>query len=216
MSRVFVILLVIVSSAHLYASWANDNKLRAVTKPFILVCIGLWYLFRTGSPDRLVVAAVFFGWLGDILLIPRGTKWFSMGGISFMLGHVFYIAAFAARTDFSNIRWFNVFFAFVVYFFVAVRLMGSIKKDMSPRLYYPMLTYLAVNGTMNIFALMYLMSGLRPEALIVYVGAILFFISDCCLFLVRFRRPPVMKHRHFSVMLTYILAEFLIVYGLSV
>ena len=39
--------------------------------------------------------------------------------------------------------------------------------------------------------------------------------KNCCLFLVRFHKPPVMKHKHFSVMLTYILAEFMIVYGLS-
>ena len=215
MSRVFIILLIMVSVTHLYASWKNDKKLRALTKPFLLIFIGLWYLCRAEDPDPVIVAAIFFGWLGDVLLIPTGTKWFAAGGISFMLGHALYVAAFVSRTDFSLVRWYNVFFAFVVYLLIAVRLMRSIKNDMNPRLYYPMLLYLAINGVMNIFALTALMCNPRPEAVIAYIGAILFFISDCCLFLVRFHKPPVMKHKHFSVMLTYILAEFMIVYGLS-
>ena len=47
---------------------------------------------------------------------------------------------------------------------------------------------------------------------IMYAGAISFFVSDSILFYVRFRKGRPFK-THFGVMLTYLLAEFLIVSG---
>ena len=45
-----------------------------------------------------------------------------------------------------------------------------------------------------------------------YAGAVSFFVSDSILFYVRFRKGRPFK-THFGVMLTYLLAEFLIVAG---
>jgi uncharacterized membrane protein YhhN len=47
---------------------------------------------------RLVLAAVALGWLGDVLLIPKGAKRaFALGLASFLLGHVAFAAAFLVR-----------------------------------------------------------------------------------------------------------------------
>ena len=58
MSRVFIILLIMVSVTHLYASWKNDKKLRALTKPFLLIFIGLWYLCRAEDPDPVTSSKI--------------------------------------------------------------------------------------------------------------------------------------------------------------
>ena len=78
----------------------------------------------------------------------------------------------------------------------------------------PMCFYLFANATMNIFALKQLFSNPTAGAVVAYIGAILFFISDCTLYLVRYYKDPdIVFKRHFTVMLTYILGEFLITQG---
>ena len=68
---------------------------------------------------------------------------------------------------------------------------------------------------MNLLALMQLMTTRHPGAVVAYAGAVLFFLSDCILFLVRYHRNPdfVPKH-HFPVMLCYLSGEFLITLGI--
>ena len=74
--------------------------------------------------------------------------------------------------------------------------------------------YLLSNSTMNVFSLMQLTSLRSAGAAVAYVGAVLFFISDCTLFLVRYHKnKDLIFKRHFTVMLTYILGELLITQG---
>ena len=75
--------------------------------------------------------------------------------------------------------------------------------------------YLLCNSTMNLCAMIRLCQLRTAGSLIAYVGAIMFFISDCVLFLVRFHtNKNIIYRRHFTVMLTYLLGVFLIVTGM--
>jgi uncharacterized membrane protein YhhN len=50
------------------------------------------------SYGRLVLAALALGWLGDVLLIPKGARRaFGAGLVSFLLGHLTFVVAFAVR-----------------------------------------------------------------------------------------------------------------------
>ena len=93
--------------------------------------------------------------------------------------------------------------------------MHAVRENTPKKMMVPMFAYLIINSTMNIFALMQFISGGGVGAAVAYLGAVLFFISDCSLFLVRYHknRELVFK-RHFTVMLTYLLGEFLITQGL--
>jgi hypothetical protein len=54
-----------------------------------------------------------------------------------------------------------------------------------------------------------------PGSVVAYLGAVLFFASDCTLFLVRYYRDPnVVFKKHFTVMLTYLAGELLITLGI--
>jgi uncharacterized membrane protein YhhN len=52
---------------------------------------------RETSYGRIVLVALAFCWLGDVLLIPRSQKVFRLGIASFLLGHVAYAVAFLAH-----------------------------------------------------------------------------------------------------------------------
>ena len=92
----------------------------------------------------------------------------------------------------------------------------SVKDNMeSKAMLAPMILYLLINSTMNLFALLQLMSHNNLGGWLTFIGAILFFVSDCSLFIVRYSdRPNIIYKKHFTVMLTYLLGEFLIVLGI--
>lgn len=213
MSTVSLAVFIISGAIHLYASYKNDRKLRNYTKPFILLGLLGWYLCRAAAPKGIVIAAIIMSWLGDVLLIPKGVKWFTAGGISFMISHACFVMAYYPQVDFAAVPLWAVIVTAAVYITAVCFVFRSLKPHLPKALFYPMFLYLLINGTMNSFALFQLISVPGRAALITFIGAVLFFISDSTLFYVRFKKDSVWKN-HFIVMLTYIFAEFLIVQGL--
>jgi len=49
----------------------------------------------------LVVIGLFFSIAGDALLLNNGNEWFMFGLLSFLVGHLFYVAAMISRWEFS-------------------------------------------------------------------------------------------------------------------
>ena len=210
----------IFTGIHLYASYIKRDSLRAPTKPVILLCIlGMyleWMHYKGLTPSAYVVFALTTSWLGDVWLIPKGVKWFTIGGIAFWASHFLFIQSYwQSGIDFANISPFLIALVIVVYVPVVVVVFAKLKKWLPKPLFYPMFFYLLTNGIMNMFAWFRLMSGAcsLSSGLITAIGALMFFISDSTLFFVRFDKTSSVK-THFLVMLTYSVGEFLIVLGL--
>ena len=82
MRFVFLVLFAVSSIAHLYYSWRDEKRGRAITKPFLLLFLALYYVFSTENVSYLLLLALLTSWLGDVLLIPKGHVWFSAGGVA--------------------------------------------------------------------------------------------------------------------------------------
>ena len=75
--------------------------------------------------------------------------------------------------------------------------------------------YLLCNSTMNVFSLMQLITLKSSGALTSFIGALLFYFSDCVLFLVRYHKnKDLVLKKHFTVMLAYLLGELMITVGI--
>lgn len=215
MKQVFLVLFTITSLIHLYDSWNDDSKRRARTKPFLLLLLLLFYIVSTRKANVYLVLALAFSWLGDVLLIPKGHKWFTMGGISFIFSHVFFILTYLPNVTFRAVNWLIVVPMAVVYYGISIFLMHVLKPTTPKSMVLPMRFYLLCNSTMNVVSLMQLMSCRSFGAWVGFAGALLFFISDCCLFIVRYStNPEIIFRKHFTVMLSYLLGELLIVLGI--
>lgn len=213
MKTISLIIFFLVTGIHLYASLKQDKQLRRQTKPFILLSLLAFYCFSVDQISWTVVAALLFSWLGDVLLIPKGVKWFTAGGISFMVSHLFFIISYAGRTDFSLVPgWAFPLFA-AVFLSASVIIFYHLRPHLPKSLFYPMFFYLLLNGAMNCFAWFRSLAEKGTAGMITAIGALLFFISDSSLFFVRFKKDSRLK-THFLVMLTYAVGEFLIVLGL--
>lgn len=213
MKYVFLAIFIIVTSIHLYASLKQDKKLRNQTKPFILLSLLGFYLLAARTPSTWIILALIFSWLGDVLLMPKGVKWFTAGGICFMISHVFFILGYMKEVDFATIPVWLVILLAVLFFAAVTCIFSKLKPHLPKALFYPMYLYLLINGAMNCFAIFRWVSFPAAATVITAIGAILFFISDSSLFFVRFNKDSRLK-THFLVMLTYSIGEFLIVLGL--
>ena len=217
MEYVFLGIFFLATIIHLYARLKRIARLRDISKVCILLPLILFYVFAAPQINIYIVLALVFCWIGDILLVMHGVKWFVLGGISFWIAHVFFIIGYSQEIIFANIPlWIYIVIPLVFVTcvtFVLIKLKPYIKKV----LFIPTCGYLLFNGAMNTFAIFRLSSAISQNyflgPLLTVIGAILFLISDSSLFFVRFNKNSVMK-THFLVMLTYSLGELLIVLGL--
>ena len=208
-----LVIFIITTSIHLYASYNKNQSLRNVSKPWILLSLLGFYVYSVEEIKATVVLALIFSWIGDMFLILKGVKWFTVGGISFMISHFFFILSYAEFVDFSKIN--TIFIVLLVGLFVISSsiIFKYLKPHLPKPLFYPMYLYLVINGMMNCFAWFRSMSISGLPCIITAIGALLFYISDSSLFFVRFKKNSRLK-THFLVMLTYSLGELLIVLGL--
>lgn len=213
MNYIALVAFFIVTGIHLYASLKKDKSLRAKTKPFILLTLLAFYCLSADPVVWTVILALIFSWIGDVLLIPPGVKWFTIGGISFMVSHFFFVISYAALTDFGKVSTAAMIVLPVMFLISSAIIFKYLRPHLPKALFYPMLLYLLINGGMNCFAWFRSMSTVGPAAVITAIGALLFYVSDTSLFFVRFNKESRLK-THFLVMLTYSIGEFLIVLGL--
>ncbi len=215
MGIVFLTLFGLLSLLHLISSWKNDRTGRAKTKPFLISSLALAYLFSVEDPSTLLLAALITSWLGDVLLIPRGNRWVILGGISFLVSHFLLMGLYLPHIRFATVPWLWLLPVAAVYALLSVRSIQLIWDNTPKLMLLAFCLYLLTNSGMNLLALMQLLTSRHPGAAVSYAGAVLFFLSDCILLLVRYHRDPnLVPKKHFPVMLCYLSGEFLITLGM--
>lgn len=214
MKYIFLAILAVSFAVHLYHSYKDETKKRPYTKWILLLAILGYYLSSVDTPSKLLVAALVTSWLGDVLLIPQGMAWFTAGGISFLASHILFITVYVPNVDFEKVTWWLVILVAAVYLAAALLVFKTLLPTTSKSMVAPLFLYITANATMNVFAFMQLLTKPCAASVIAYIGAILFFVSDCSLFCVKFHKnKDIIFKRHFTVMLTYVLGELLITQG---
>lgn len=204
---IFLVLILIVSALHLF--WHKHGNL---TKALLLPSIALYYISCVPNPSPVLLFALAASWLGDVLLMRQGVKWFTAGGISFMLSHLLLMILYTANINLSSLKLYILLPAAIIYFTADALIIKAIKPTAPENMSVPLYFYLFMNASMNLFALMQMMSVMSVGSVITYVGAVLFFISDCSLFMQQFYKRD-FKNSFLLVMFTYIAGEFLITQG---
>ncbi len=172
----------------------------------------LYYLAacaRSGSkPSDMIVLALGFGFGGDFLL-EMGDKWFPLGTLSFLLGHVFYVIAFLLP-----VRWATVLPALLV---MAVPFAGYgvymlvtlIRTPSAYPLRYVLTVYLAALISLSLSAFLRMTYTNLYSFLMVLIGSLLFLASDTILAFAQFQG----KTRS-GIMILYTAAQLLLIQGI--
>lgn len=147
---------------------------RVVTKP--LASLGfIGAALAAGALNSLfgqfILAGLLLSFLGDVFLLGRVKKLFLAGLMSFLLGHMAYVAAFIIH---------GIDFLYTAGGIVVVAVMGAaifrwLKPHIPPNLLRPVIAYIVVISVMVATALGALGEAAPPRLIL---GALFFYISD--------------------------------------
>lgn len=182
-------------------------------KPAILIALIIFFWKQSHHLNKyaknITLLALTLSLLGDVLLMftDKSPNYFIGGLLAFLLAHLMYISVFLKSRN-KNANPFSIIVVLLIY---ASGLFYLIKDGLGEMLI-PVLLYLIVILTMTITA--FLRKRLAPSNSynLVLAGAIFFMISDSLLALNKFYETLPLSN--LSIMLTYALAQYLIVSGI--
>jgi uncharacterized membrane protein YhhN len=182
-------------------------------KPSLMISLGIYFYHQSGALkqkkiDYFILSALVFSGMGDILLMFEGK--FILGLASFLLAHLSYILAFLADNkgwvfSKSDRLWAALLIVVlgIGFIFYLSPYLGSLKT--------PVFLYSSAILTM-LLATLNRWKSVRIESFHwVFVGAVLFVISDSLLAVNKFAHPFYLAN--FLIMLTYGVGQYLIVEG---
>ncbi|MEV7108573.1 lysoplasmalogenase [Streptomyces atroolivaceus] len=183
-----------VSAVHLTGLLVGADAAHLVTKPLLMPLLAAYAAAR-GAP-RPLIAALLFGWGGDVLLMPGSDAAFLAGMGSFAVGHVCYLWLFGrARVSPA---------AGLVYAAVLVTFVVLLWPGLPGGLRIPLTGY----------SLLLTAMAWRAGALGRYaaLGGALFLLSDALIAtgIADWPQPPA---HDFWIMLTYLAAQYLLTRG---
>ncbi len=212
--RNWIILFSIILIANIAGGLLKDPWLDYISKPLIVISIAGYFLSQTaGSSTALkkwVLLALFFSWVGDILLMFQATAklFFLLGLSSFLLAHIFYIIFFQtirAREKTEPKVW--LLLIVLVYYTPLISFLSPHLHDMK----LPVIIYGAVISLMLSLAMDMLFIPDKRAGRWMMTGAVLFVLSDSVLAINQFYQS--FQPAGVIIMLTYGLAQLFITEG---
>lgn len=213
-SVIFLILFAIMSAAHLAAEAADSLRGRIITKPFLMPLLAFYYAAAAAELNVVLVAAIACGWMGDVFLMipdPQKTRRFFKPGLAaFLIGHILYIAVFAAYLPNAARVPAWGWAAFAVYAAAGIlgyRLIAPYAGKMLPAI----IAYVIIITLMGASTVLPLGSVGTAGAVMAMTGALIFMASDTINAYNKFARE--IPNERLYTMGTYLAGQFLLVQG---
>jgi uncharacterized membrane protein YhhN len=203
-------LIILLFIGYLVLVFFEKEDIASFIKPILVPVLLLsFYASVKNKGNYKIIGALVFSTMGDILLIFEGRPFFILGLLSFLLAHVLFVLIFRSRAGTIKLDFYTMvcsLFILSYYFFFMKFLwphLGAMRI--------PVLAYAFVISGMLWMALQLLRSTSSLRWHIV-LGALFFVVSDSLLSIQLFYSS--FELAHFYVMLTYLLAQLLLVYGI--
>lgn len=193
---------------------ADNEIIQYLSKPLIIPFLAAYFFIETGNISsnlqKWILLALFFSWGGDILLMFQGQRdiFFLLGLSFFLLAHIFYIIFFyKVRLAEKVKRSIWLLLIVIIYYAALVTWLSPYLYDMK----WPVRIYGVVISIMFMLAVHMLFINNKNAGKWMMIGALLFVISDSVLAVNKFYQG--FEAAGIVIMLTYGLAQFLIVEG---
>jgi uncharacterized membrane protein YhhN len=210
----FTYLFIAIVLADLIAVSMASKPLEYVFKPAIMLALGIYFYQQTASmfnkkQRNRVLLGVFFSLLGDVFLMFSGG--FILGLASFLIAHIFYISAFYLDNDGFITKKSDRWAAVAGILAYGIVFLYSVLPKVDNALVLPVGIYGLTILTMLLMALNRWKSVSQETFRWVFLGAVLFVVSDSILAINKFVQPLPMSG--IAIMLTYAAGQFFIVNG---
>ncbi|HMK05813.1 MAG TPA: lysoplasmalogenase [Ferruginibacter sp.] len=204
----------IIAAVDIIGIAADISILHYVAKPFLVPVLMILLTTATGvsKGKGLMLAALFFSWLGDMFLLFESKQelFFIFGLVCFLTTHIFYIIYFLRISSSAPSLLKKqplLILVVVAYGFGLVWLLfphlGELKL--------PVIIYAIVICSMLLCSLRIFLKLNRAAAILYLCGAAAFVLSDSLLAINKFYQP--FAYAGVFIMLTYCMAQYFIVRG---
>jgi uncharacterized membrane protein YhhN len=193
----------IVVLLHLLGLLFNEN-LAFFTKPFITISLVIVYLISVKKANFWFVSALFFSFWGDTFLLFK-EEFFLLGLVSFLITHVLYIKI--SVNSLKNISFNKIIIATIPFIIAFMSVFFLIKENLGGMLV-PVIIYGIIISAFGTVALLNYFQEKNIENLWLFLGAVVFIISDSLLAINKFYEVRAVFG--FSIMITYMIAQYLI------
>ena len=202
----------LISLIHIFCCAAGKQTLRRATKVLLMPLLMFAYAFASARTEAAVFLALLFGWVGDLLLIRPDVKLRQLSGIAaFLIGHCFYLFLLWQRIGAcAALR--LVWLPPLVFVLLAAADGGFQFPIVPKELRLPGAVYFLFLAALGAFSGIALLGG-AARGWAFLCGAALFLCSDSILCRQFFTVGNPAPKYDFAVMLTYILAQFFLVFG---
>ncbi|MBS9766810.1 MAG: lysoplasmalogenase [Flavobacteriaceae bacterium] len=186
MKKAVPYLFFMVLTADTYAIITERHDLRMLFKPLLMIVLSIWYRVSVSKPNYWFITALFFSFWGDVFLLFK--EYFVFGLASFLVMHLLYIgiiSRFVKRKSTKEfIKWlvpFLLYFSGVLYLIF----------DKLNELLLPVIIYGTVISAFGMISLVNYLQEKSKSNLWLFIGAILFIISDSLIAINRFYFPHI-------------------------
>ncbi|MGD8404130.1 MAG: lysoplasmalogenase [Anaerolineales bacterium] len=216
--NILIILAFIFAGLESLALWRGRRQLEYIAKPAVMICLFIWLYLSVGLKGAPLWfgVGILFSLAGDVALLFID-RFFMLGLINFLMGHVAYLIGFNTPLPQSTTVWSIALAVMIGLGSVRVlrRIVGSIRAKGQKRLVGPVIIYGTVITLMLLAAMLTLfrLEWDATAALLVSFGAALFYFSDIVLAWHRFVSP--IKNGRMLNIGMYHLAQIAIVAGVG-
>ena len=197
---------------HMIFTKSEYNRGRCYTKPFLMPLLAIYYISSVAEVNKLIVMALAFGFMGDVFLMWSERKSnFMLGLEAFLIGHLCYVLLFLQNVSITKSIpvWF--YFIIIIYAIGAGAVMKKLRMYLGD-MKIPTYIYMAIILFMSFISLARIWTmGMSISFFLPFIGSLLFLCSDSMLGFYTFKGK--FKNGNIYIMLTYVLAQVLIVAG---
>lgn len=195
----------------------NWFKLEIVTKPAVMLCLFLWLLISVGLEGAVFWfgLGILLSLVGDVLLMISLDRFFLLGLVAFLLAHIFYVIGF--NIPLPALSAWSVILVILIGWGgskIIRRILVSVDEKGQGRMRMPITLYSMVISIMLLSAMIKLndLTWNASAALLVSLGAFLFYISDIILAWNKFVNP--ITHGRIYNIAAYHLGQILLIAGI--
>lgn len=203
-----------ISVFYLILLFIGQDEIAWYLKPILLPFLILeTYSSENFKTKNLLLTALVFSWIGDIILMfaDKGELYFIFGLVSFLIAHIIFILLFTKQekenTSTNKLFWVGLIIV-GIYLFGMLSLLYPSLGDLK----IPVTVYAITISTMLLMAIKGYFNWSKPSNLTVLLGALIFVSSDSILAINKFHSE--LPKSGFLIMITYIVAQFLITKGI--
>jgi uncharacterized membrane protein YhhN len=212
---ILIVLLIVFSIVEIYAALTNQRQIKFVSTPVLMPLLAVIYIVSTTKRNWLIVVALALSCLGDVLNLWQSSEDIFMIEIgAFLLALICYTIVFQRPISHHKLVPLGVHFLSIVYIAYGVLIYFLLRPNLGD-MEIPSIVYLIIVLVMSFSALTRIAKSNSYLYWLPFIGSLFFIASDTCLAFNVFKYNGQMQYGDFLTTITYLPAQFLIVFGLT-